>query len=103
MKTRLVEEIGEMRQQCFPTIWFDRQLIFEFKHEDFEPGDSGASVVDKKGNALGILHASWMTENYRDHRYSYAIASPYFAIFEALEVYPASNPTVIAEASSANN
>ncbi|RHZ52113.1 hypothetical protein Glove_465g29 [Diversispora epigaea] len=48
---------------------------------NFEPGDSGASVIDKKGKALGILHASWMTKHYR-----YAVASPYFAVFEALDV-----------------
>ncbi|CAG8618504.1 15720_t:CDS:2 [Acaulospora morrowiae] len=81
MKTPLVEKINEMRQQCYPTVWFDRQLIFDFKHGDFVPGDSGASVVDKEGKALGILHAAWITENS-----SYAIASPYFAVFEALDV-----------------
>jgi len=51
-------------------------LAFKFKHGDFEPGDSGASVVDKEGKALGILHVAWMTEDLR-----YAIASPYFAVF----------------------
>ncbi|CAB5370740.1 unnamed protein product [Rhizophagus irregularis] len=81
MKTRLVEKINEMRQQCYPTVWFDRQLIFEFKPGDFVPGDSGASVVNKEGKALGILHAAWITENS-----NYAIASPYFAVFEALDV-----------------
>ncbi|PKK70179.1 hypothetical protein RhiirC2_747060, partial [Rhizophagus irregularis] len=79
--TRLVEKINEMRQQCYPTVWFDRQLIFEFKPGDFVPGDSGASVVNKEGKALGILHAAWITENS-----NYAIASPYFAVFEALDV-----------------
>ncbi|CAG8645819.1 1236_t:CDS:1 [Paraglomus brasilianum] len=81
MKTPLVEKINEMRQQCYPTVWFDRQLIFKFKPGDFVPGDSGASVVNKEGKALGILHAAWITENS-----SYAIASPYFAVFEALDV-----------------
>ncbi|CAI2177988.1 847_t:CDS:2 [Funneliformis geosporum] len=81
MKTPLVEKINVMRQQCYPTVWFDRQLIFEFKPGDFVPGDSGASVVNKEGKALGILHAAWITENS-----SYAIASPYFAVFEALDV-----------------
>ncbi|CAB4413213.1 unnamed protein product [Rhizophagus irregularis] len=38
-------------------------------------------AVVKKGKALGILHAAWMTDNYR-----YAITSPYFAVFEALNV-----------------
>ncbi|CAG8607159.1 3281_t:CDS:2 [Diversispora eburnea] len=71
------------RQKCYPTVWFDRQLIFFFRAGDFEPGDSGASVVNQKGKALGILHASWMTGNSR-----YAIASPYFAVFEALDVEP---------------
>ncbi|RGB28765.1 hypothetical protein C1646_672972 [Rhizophagus diaphanus] len=80
-KTRLVEKINEMRQQCYPTVWFDRQLIFEFKPGNFVPGDSGASVVNKEGKALGILHAAWITENS-----NYTIASPYFAVFEALDV-----------------
>ena len=81
MNTPLVEEINGMRQQCYPTVWFDRQLIFAFKPGDFVPGDSGASVVNQEGKALGILHAAWITENS-----SYAIAPPYFAAFEALNV-----------------
>jgi hypothetical protein len=81
MKSPLIQEINKKRQKCYPTVWFDRQLVFVFKYEGFEPGDSGASVVDKKGKALGILHAAWMTEQFR-----YAIASPYFAVFEALDV-----------------
>ncbi|CAB5199226.1 unnamed protein product [Rhizophagus irregularis] len=81
MKSPLIQEINKMRQKCYPAVWFDRQLAFKFKHGDFEPGDSGASVVDKEGKALGILHAAWMTEDLR-----YAIASPYFAVFEALNV-----------------
>ncbi|CAG8645271.1 3152_t:CDS:2 [Ambispora gerdemannii] len=71
----------ENRQKCYPAVWFDRQLVFYFITGDFKPGDSGASVVDQKGKALGILHASWMTKHNR-----YAIASPYFAVFEALDV-----------------
>ncbi|CAG8452020.1 8158_t:CDS:2 [Diversispora eburnea] len=61
-------------QKCYPTVWLDWQLIFSFRTRDFEPGDSGASVVDRKGKAL---------ENSK-----YAIASPYFAVFEALDVEP---------------
>ncbi|CAG8498601.1 5919_t:CDS:2 [Ambispora leptoticha] len=68
-------------QKCYPTVWFDRQLVFFFRPGDFETGDSGASIMDQKGKALGILHASWMTGNSR-----YAIASPYFSVFEALDV-----------------
>ncbi|PKY37366.1 hypothetical protein RhiirA4_505588 [Rhizophagus irregularis] len=81
MKSPLIQEIDKKRQKCYPTVWFDRQLVFKFNCGDFEPGDSGASVADKKGRALGILHAAWVTENFR-----YAIASPYFAVFEALDV-----------------
>jgi hypothetical protein len=73
--------IYENRQKCYPTVWFDRQLVFHFRPGDFECGDSGASVVDQKGKALGILHSSWLTAFHR-----YAIASPYFAVFEALNV-----------------
>ncbi|RHZ81490.1 hypothetical protein Glove_120g179 [Diversispora epigaea] len=50
--------------------------IFKFK-----PGDSGASVLDLNGKALGILYAEWIAAEYR-----YAIASPYFAVFEALKI-----------------
>ncbi|RHZ68381.1 hypothetical protein Glove_295g49 [Diversispora epigaea] len=46
-----------------------------------KPGDSGASVLDLNEKALGILHAEWIIAEYR-----YAIASPYFAVFEALKV-----------------
>ncbi|CAG8711738.1 12635_t:CDS:2 [Funneliformis mosseae] len=81
MKTPLVKEINKMRQQCYPTVWFDRQLIFAFRPGDFVSRDSKASIVNKEGKALGILHAVWITENS-----NYAIAFPYFAIFEALNV-----------------
>ncbi|CAG8518905.1 356_t:CDS:2 [Paraglomus brasilianum] len=81
MKSPLIQEIDKKCQKCYPTVWFDRQLIFKFNYEDFRPGDSGASVMDKGGKALGILHALWITDNFR-----YAIASPYFAVFEALDV-----------------
>ncbi|CAG8450836.1 12152_t:CDS:2 [Racocetra fulgida] len=83
MKASLFQEIKEKRQQCYPTVWFDRQLAFSFRPGDFEPGDSGTSIVDREGKALGILHAAWLTENSR-----YAIASPYFAVFEALNIDP---------------
>ncbi|PKC09686.1 hypothetical protein RhiirA5_356431 [Rhizophagus irregularis] len=81
MKSPLIQEIDKKCQKCYPTVWFDQQLVFKFNCEDFEPEDSGASVADKKGRALGILHAAWVTENFR-----YAIASLYFAVFETLDV-----------------
>src|SRR5581483_8835620 len=82
MKSSLIGEISKERQKCYPTVWFDRQLVFEFKYEDFERGDSGAIVVDKKGKILGILYAAWITEYF----FLYAVASPYFAVSEALDV-----------------
>ncbi|CAG8771461.1 9962_t:CDS:1 [Dentiscutata erythropus] len=94
MKASLVQEIKEKRQQCYPTVWFDRQLVFSFRPGDFEPGDSGASAVDQEGKALGILHAAWITEYSR-----FAIASPYFAVFEALSV----DPSNLANAEEASN
>ncbi|RHZ76413.1 hypothetical protein Glove_198g59 [Diversispora epigaea] len=81
MKTPLIQELYKIRQQCYPTVWFDRQLVFYFRYEDFKPGDSGASVLDVKGKALGILHSKWLTAEF-----SYVIASPYFAVLEALNV-----------------
>ncbi|CAI2163856.1 4861_t:CDS:2, partial [Funneliformis geosporum] len=81
MKASLIQIINEKRQQCYPTLWFDRQLLFDFRHEDFLTGDSGASVVDQNGKALGILHAAMKTGNSK-----YVIASPYFAVFEALNL-----------------
>ncbi|CAG8580463.1 5319_t:CDS:2, partial [Racocetra fulgida] len=42
---------------------------------------TGKKSVDREGKALGILHAAWLTEHSR-----YAIASPYFAVFEALNI-----------------
>ncbi|PKC72159.1 hypothetical protein RhiirA1_438444 [Rhizophagus irregularis] len=53
MKTPLIREVNKKRHQCYPTVWFDRQLAFAF---DFEPGDSG-----------GFLHAAiaaWITEHF---------------------------------------
>ncbi|CAG8764797.1 4197_t:CDS:1, partial [Acaulospora morrowiae] len=38
-------------------------------------------VVDERGKALGILHAVWLTSSDK-----HAIASPYFAVFEALDI-----------------
>ncbi|CAG8470819.1 459_t:CDS:2 [Scutellospora calospora] len=81
MKAQLVEEVNRRRQECYPTIWFDRQLAIQFGYGGFEVGDSGASVVDEDGMALGILHAYIATGNYNN-----AIASPYFAVCEALDV-----------------
>ncbi|RGB31725.1 hypothetical protein C1646_763704 [Rhizophagus diaphanus] len=81
MKSHVDSEICQKRKKCFPVEWFDRQLAFLFKPGEFECGDSGASVVDKKGKALGILHAKLKTPNQ-----TFAIASPYFAIIEALDV-----------------
>ncbi|CAG8667819.1 11258_t:CDS:1 [Acaulospora morrowiae] len=73
--------IFENRQKCYPTVWFDRQLIIKFEFGGFECGDSGSSIVDERGKALGILHAVWLTSPDK-----YAIASPYFAVFEALDI-----------------
>ncbi|RIA78912.1 hypothetical protein C1645_842076 [Glomus cerebriforme] len=89
MKSHLDSEIRQTRKKCYPVEWFDRQLAFKFKSGDFECGDSGASVVDEKGKALGILHANWIT-SYQ----TFGIASPFFAILEALNVnvYLSSNP-----------
>ncbi|RIA94978.1 hypothetical protein C1645_817351, partial [Glomus cerebriforme] len=81
MKSHLDSEIRQTRKKCYPVKWFDRQLAFKFESGDFECGDSGASVVDEKGRALGILHAKWITP-YQ----TYGIASPYFAVLEALNV-----------------
>ncbi|CAB4491787.1 unnamed protein product [Rhizophagus irregularis] len=63
--------------------------IFKFESGDFNCDDSGASVLDEAGKALGILHAKWITP-YQ----IYGIASPYFAILKALDVsiYITSNP-----------
>jgi hypothetical protein len=81
MKSHVDSEICQKRKKCYPIEWFDRQLAFMFKPGEFECGDSGASVVDKQGKALGILHAKLKTPNQ-----TFAIASPYFAITEALNV-----------------
>jgi hypothetical protein len=81
MKASLVNEIREKRQLCFPIKWFDRQLLFRFRHGDLKAGDSGSSLVDKEGRALGLIHAKWVT-----HHTNYGIASPYFVVLEALEV-----------------
>lgn len=81
MKTYLNETICDRRQECFPVVWFDRQMAIRFESEDVGMGDSGASVVDEEGKALGMLHAKWKTP-YSD----YAIVSPYFAICKALNV-----------------
>ena len=71
-------------------MWFDRQLIFAFKPGDFALGDSGASVANQEGKALGILHAKWTT-SYQ----TYGIASPYFAVLEALNVSISLSPDFI--------
>jgi hypothetical protein len=81
MKSRLDSEICQNRKKCFPIKWFDRQLAFQFESGEFEHGDSGASIIDERGKALGILHAKWIT-SYQ----TYGIASPYFAVLEALNV-----------------
>jgi len=81
MKSPLDAEIRKERQKCYPVKWFDRQLAIKFKPGEFKLGDSGASVVDEHGGALGILHSKWKTEYH-----VYSIASPYFAVFEALNV-----------------
>ncbi|GES83010.1 PLP-dependent transferase [Rhizophagus clarus] len=81
MKSRIDSEICQKRNKCYPIKWFDRQLAFKFEPGEFEHGDSGASVLDEKGKALGILHAKW-TISYQ----TYSIASPYYAILEALDI-----------------
>ncbi|GET01360.1 kinase-like domain-containing protein [Rhizophagus clarus] len=81
MKSQLDSEIRQKRKKCYPAVWFDRQLVFKFKSGDFDSGDSGASIIDETGKALGILHAKWIT-SYQ----TYGIASPYFAVLEALNV-----------------
>jgi len=81
LKSQIKCEIREKRKICYPTVWFDRQIAIQFKYGEFECGDSGASVIDEKGMALGLLHAKWITENY-----TCGIASPYFAVLEALDV-----------------
>ncbi|PKC14595.1 HCP-like protein [Rhizophagus irregularis] len=81
MKSRLDSEIHQNRKKCYPIKWFDRQLAFKFESGEFESGDSGASIIDERGKALGILHAKWITP-YQ----TYGIASPYFAVLEALNV-----------------
>ncbi|RUS16801.1 hypothetical protein BC937DRAFT_90797 [Endogone sp. FLAS-F59071] len=81
MKTYFNETICERRQECFPVVWFDRQMAVRFQNEDVDAGDSGASVVDEKGQALGMLHSKWRTPYSK-----YAIVSPYFAICKALHV-----------------
>ncbi|GBB96775.1 hypothetical protein RclHR1_02830011 [Rhizophagus clarus] len=103
MKSQLDSEICQERKKCYPTEWFDRQLAFKFEPGDFDSGDSGASIMDGTGKALGILHAKWTTP-YQVH----GIASPYFAILEALDVsiHLFSNPvtpTVIPSFSNIQN
>ncbi|RIA98396.1 hypothetical protein C1645_870752 [Glomus cerebriforme] len=78
-QTPLIQEVNKKRQQCYLTVWFDRQLVFEFNMETLNPETREQVLWTKKG----ILHAAWITENFR-----YAIASPYFAVFEALNVEP---------------
>lgn len=81
MKSPLIDEIRGKRRLCFPIKWFDRQLLFHIRNGDFRVGDSGSSLLDKNGYALGLLHAMWQTDGG-----VYGIASPYFAIMEALKL-----------------
>ncbi|CAB4483569.1 unnamed protein product [Rhizophagus irregularis] len=89
MKSQLDSEIRQKRKKCYPIEWFDRQLAFKFESGDFDCGDSGASIIDETGKALGILHAKWITPCQ-----TFGIASPYFAILEALDlsIYLSSDP-----------
>ncbi|RUS12648.1 hypothetical protein BC937DRAFT_87311, partial [Endogone sp. FLAS-F59071] len=80
MKSAL-KDIPDQRQIYFPHIWFDRQLAVRFQIGDVIKGDSGATIVDENGKALGMLHANWSSSYYE-----YAIVSPYFAVCEALGV-----------------
>ncbi|PKY53825.1 hypothetical protein RhiirA4_499668 [Rhizophagus irregularis] len=100
MKSQLDSEIRQKRKKCYPIEWFDRQLVFKFKSGDFDYGDSGASIIDETGKALGILHAKWITP-YQ----TYGIASPYFAILEALDVsiHLSSDPVTPTVTSSSSN
>ncbi|CAB4392339.1 unnamed protein product [Rhizophagus irregularis] len=52
MKTLLIQEMNEMHQQCYPTVWFDLQLVFAFEYGGFEPGDSGANLLWLKKEKL---------------------------------------------------
>jgi hypothetical protein len=81
MKSQLIDEIRGKRRLCFPIKWFDRQLLFHIRDGDFRCGDSGSSLLNKNGYALGLLHAMWRTDGG-----VYGIASPYFAIMEALKI-----------------
>jgi hypothetical protein len=81
MKSQLIDEIRGKRRLCFPIKWFDRQLLFHIRDGDFRCGDSGSSLLNKNGYALGLLHAMWRTDCG-----VYGIASPYFAIMEALKI-----------------
>ncbi|RIA93088.1 hypothetical protein C1645_763191 [Glomus cerebriforme] len=87
MKSEVDSEICRSYKKCYPVQWFDRQLVFAFDNGGFDWGDSGASIMDGEGKALGILHAKWVTP-YK----IYAIASPYFAVLEALNVKIYSSP-----------
>ncbi|PKY44958.1 hypothetical protein RhiirA4_515296 [Rhizophagus irregularis] len=103
MKSQLDSEIRQKRKKCYPIEWFDRQLVFKFESGDFDCGDSGASIIDETGKALGILHAKWITPCQ-----TFGIASPYFAILEALDVSiqlssDPVTPTVISSSSNAQN
>ncbi|RHZ79844.1 hypothetical protein Glove_140g20 [Diversispora epigaea] len=89
MKSHLDSEILRRRRECYPIIWFDRQLAFRFKSSEFGSGDSGASIIDENGKALGILHSK-----FENNLFSFCIASPYFAVFDALnvEIFLSPNP-----------
>ncbi|CAI2161771.1 19387_t:CDS:2 [Funneliformis geosporum] len=69
--------------EVFKDFNFTNEVSNSQKHktEDFEHKDSGTCVVDQKGKAFGIFHTLWMMETYK-----YAITSPYFAVFKALDV-----------------
>ncbi|CAB4483661.1 unnamed protein product [Rhizophagus irregularis] len=51
-KTLLIQEMNEMHQQCYPTVWFDLQFVFAFEYGGFEPGDSGANLLWLKKEKL---------------------------------------------------
>lgn len=91
MKSSLPSTIQDGKNECFPRVWFDRQLAIAFPKDDngfrnngFAKGDSGSTVVNEKGQVLGLLHASF-TLTFGDK--ILGIASPFFAVLEALDVH----------------
>ncbi|RHZ79938.1 hypothetical protein Glove_140g33 [Diversispora epigaea] len=85
MKSRLDSEILGSRQECYPIIW----LIASW-HSSSNLKSLIMMTRECNGKALGILHSK--LEN---NLISYGIASPYFAVFEALNVEICLSPNLI--------